>query len=111
MSLNSEARRVVERMHPRLGQVLHRWQNVRLLEYATSLWSGQNSVDCALVTNARRILLDSLRAFLNKRMPPLEVSAAIRQFENCPVLQTADHTQLVLDPTTFYTNLTFRIGA
>src|ERR1700675_1799673 len=111
MSPNSDMRHLAQRVCPRLGQVLHKWQNVRLPEYAASLWSGQSTVDCTLVANARRVLLDSLKALLHKRMSQLEVTAAISQFENCPIFQTADHTQLLVDPTTFYTNLAFRMGA
>jgi hypothetical protein len=52
-----------------------------------------------------------LTASLTERTEASERDAALAQFWRRPVIQTADHAQLLVDPVSFFTNLVFGLGA
>ncbi len=79
--------------------------------YAASLWRAGGAPASQQGKLARKLLMAELSVELGERFGVEEARAALAQFSSTPLFQTSDHCQLILDPTTFYTNLVYRLGA
>jgi hypothetical protein len=103
----------LRRLSPRLYGLIHEHAETTLGAYARALWQPPPEPFSAEGRRARRHLLDALEAHVKAEDSPAagEADEALRQFARCPVLQTADHSELLLDPHSFHTNILYHIGA
>ncbi|HEX8339195.1 MAG TPA: hypothetical protein VF621_20910 [Pyrinomonadaceae bacterium] len=102
----------LRRLSPRLYGLIREHADTPLAEYARSLWQTPPEPSSAAGQRARRHLMAALEGHLKAvGSPATQADEALRQFERCPVLQTADHSELLLDPHSFHTNLLYHVGA
>lgn len=106
-----DIRRAIAALHPRLDRLVRCADTVRVAQHAAALWRDPPAVRGELADRARDHLAAALSAHTARHarfLSPAQVRAAL---DRHPILQTADHAQLLLDPISFYTNVVFRIGA
>lgn len=101
---------VIQECCPRLIEVLRVAGKQTIAEYAKALWEPPPRP----VSKQGRFAWQSLLLALTDQLRqshPAHIEDALSQFEYFPILQTADHCGLLLDPTSFHTNLLYHIGA
>jgi hypothetical protein len=104
---------VIQECCPRLIELLRVAGEQTIGEYAKALWKTPPRPASTQGKLAWQYLVSSLNDHLRKSVtaPPGYIEEALNQFEQYPILQTADHCGLLLDPTSFHTNLLYHIGA
>ena len=104
---------VIQECCPRLIEVLRVAGKQSIAEYAKALWEPPPRPDSKQGRLAWQYLLLALSNQLRKSVipKPRYIEEALSQFEKFPIVQTADHYGLLLDPTSFHTNLLYHIGA
>lgn len=96
---------VIQECCPRLIELLRVAGKQTIAEYAKALWEPLPRPVSKQGRLAWQYLLQALRDQLQTS------DTALSQFESFPIIQTADHYGLLLDPTSFHTNLLYHIGA
>lgn len=101
---------VIQECCPRLIELLRVDAKHTIAKYAKALWEPPPRPVSKQGTLAWQSLLLALRDQLRKSGTEC-IEEALSQFEHFPIIQTADHYGLLLDPTSFHTNLLYNIGA
>jgi hypothetical protein len=111
MSKYREMLSVLQRVCPNVFVLIKNWESKTLQEYCSSLWhqpcTGPTSWQACGVEHVRR----ALQKTLIQSYPDWPIESVLSTWDQLPLLQTADHLQLILDPSTASNNVAFAIGA
>ena len=80
-------------------------------QYAVSLYENDGHEPTSREIDAREMFITVMEKWAIFQYGDKAAKVAMEQFRETPVMQAADHLQLILDPATFSTNLISRIGA
>lgn len=90
----------------RLGPLLLDIKNRKFGDYLTDIVKVKET-DVDMVLADRTIVLESMRHQLGDQFPSHVVEQIIDQQSHYPLMQTADHSQLIYDPSTFLNNFIY----
>lgn len=93
----------------KLGHLLRNIDKVTFQDYSRTLVETHETEN-QIIKGDRSIVLASMRSQLEGRFSPTQIEEIIAQHDRFPVIQTADHAQLLYDPSTFLNNFIFQAG-
>lgn len=96
-----------ERTH--LGPLLERSASMTLWDYAREM-VATNPASHPFIHRDRSIVADVLRSHLKRRFQDQEIEEIVHQYLAMPLLQTADHSELLYNPKTLLNNVVFQMG-